>query len=140
MACEAVIAMSLVPPPVACQVVDLLFDLLIPSANPAPPPPAVTLELHATGVGESFKAKSTDLAALEVCLKGTASVCSRWSARLAMRCRRGTFNLSVPHCRLPSKVVSRRRMACPKSCSLRPLHVAVSSDLHYIIAPPLSSL
>jgi hypothetical protein len=68
-------------------------------------PLVVSLELHATIVGESFKAKPPGLTALEVCMKAPASVCSQRSARLAVKCRRGTFELSVPRRRLPSKVV-----------------------------------
>jgi hypothetical protein len=68
---------------------------------------------------ESFEAKPPDLAALEVGLMGAARVCSRQSARLAAKCHGGTFKLSVPYRQLPSKVVSRHRMARPMSCSSR---------------------
>jgi hypothetical protein len=89
-----------------------------------------------TGVGESFKAKPPDLAALEVCLKGATFVCSCQSARLTAKCRGGTFELSSPRHRLPSKVVSRRRMPRPRLCSLRFLHSGASSSFCYIVAAP----
>jgi hypothetical protein len=44
------------------------------------PTPVVALELQASGFGECIKTKLPDLAALEVCPKGAASVCSRRSA------------------------------------------------------------
>jgi hypothetical protein len=47
--------------------------------------PLVVLDLHATGVGESYKANPRNFATLEVCLKGATSVSSRWSARLATK-------------------------------------------------------
>jgi hypothetical protein len=98
----------------------------------------LTLELHATGIGESLKVKPPDLTALDVCLKGAASVCSCWSARLVAKCHGGTFKLLVPRCLLPSKVVSRRRMACPMLCSLRPMPGGTSSSLCYIVVTPPS--
>jgi hypothetical protein len=91
LAYEASIAKSPLPIPVACQVVDLQSD-------PPPPhgrgctghhrwvidPPTVALCLQTIGIGESFKAKVPNLAALEGCLKGAAFVCSRRHARLDM--------------------------------------------------------
>jgi hypothetical protein len=90
-----------------CEVVDPQFDIVIPFA---PPPgaavdalaaivrssttPVMALELQATGLGESFK--SPDPSALEGCLKGAASVCSHRSVRLAVKCRRWTFDLLAP--------------------------------------------
>jgi hypothetical protein len=74
---------------VAHEVVDLQSDCVV---SPALPPAVVdalvvnvgssttamvALELHATGLGESFKAKPPDLAASEVCTKGAASTYSR---------------------------------------------------------------
>jgi hypothetical protein len=100
------------------------------------PPPTVALYLRAIGIGESFKAKPHDLDALEGCLKGVTFVCSRRSAWLAAKCREGTFELPGPHRRLPSKVVSRWRMPCPRSCSLHFLHGGTSSSFHYIAAAP----
>jgi hypothetical protein len=101
--------------------------------DPPPPPPTVALCLQAKGIGESFKAKSPDPAALEGCLKGAA----RRRARLAAKCRGETFELPGPRRHLPSKVVSRRRMPCPRSCSLRFLRCGASSDLRFIaVASP----
>jgi hypothetical protein len=95
----------------------------------------MALELEAAGVGESFKVKPPDHADLEVCLKGVTSMCSRWSARLAVKCRRGTFDLLVSHGPLLIEVVSRRHMTCPRSCSL---HGGASNGLHYIVVAPSS--
>jgi hypothetical protein len=104
--------------------------------NP-PPPPTVALCLQTTGVGESLKAKPPDRAALEGCLEGATFVCCRRCAQLAVKCRGGTFKLPSPRRRLPSKVVSRRRMPCPRSCSLHFLRGGTFSSLHYIAdAPP----
>jgi hypothetical protein len=61
-------------------VVGLKSDPISPTP---PPPPAMAFVLHGTGIGESFKATSPDLAALEVCLKGATFVYSHQSARLA---------------------------------------------------------
>jgi hypothetical protein len=45
--------------------------------------------------------------------------------------------LPGPRRRLPNKLVSRRRMPCPRSCSLHSLLGGASSNLFYIaIAPP----
>jgi hypothetical protein len=96
----------------------------------------VALELQTTSVEESFKTKSPDLATLERCLKGPASMCSCQSARWAMKCRKGTPVCLVPHHRLPNKVVLRRCMACPRSCFLCPLRGGASSVLHFISAAP----
>jgi hypothetical protein len=96
----------------------------------------MALELQAIGVAESFKVKSPDLAALEMCLMEPAFVCSCRSARLAEKCGGGTFELLGPRRRLPSKVVSRRCMPFPRSCSLRSLRGGASSSLHYIVAAP----
>jgi hypothetical protein len=96
----------------------------------------MALELQDIGIGESFKAKPPDLTALEVCLKGAAFVCSRRSAQLVAKCHGGTFELPDPHRRLPSKVVSRRRMSCPRSCSLCSLCGDASFNLHYIVVAP----
>jgi hypothetical protein len=136
--------------PVACEVVDLQYTFGVSIAPPRPPlpivvdapanfigsltPPMVALVLQATSVREFFKAKPSDLAALEVGPKGVALVRSCRSARLAVKCRGGTIKLLVPCCLLPSKVLSRRRMAHPKSCSLRPLHGGTSSDLCFVPA------
>jgi hypothetical protein len=142
LAYEASIAKSPLPIPVACQVVDLQSD--------PPPhgrgctghhrwvidPPTVALCLQTIGIGESFKAKVPNLAALEGYLKGAAFVCSRRHARLAAKCREGTFELSGPRRRLPDKVVLRRCMHCPRSCSLHFLHGGASSSLRYISAAP----
>jgi hypothetical protein len=94
----------------------------------------VALELQATGVGESFKAKLPDLAALEVCLKGAAFVCVTSECSVSSEVSRRDLKLPVPCCRLPNKVVSRRRMTCPRSCSLCPLPGGASSGLRYIAA------
>jgi hypothetical protein len=99
-------------------------------------PPVVALELHATSIGESFKVKPPDLIALDVCLKGVTFVCSCWSVRLAAKCRGGTHKLSVPYHCLLSKVVLRLCMACPRSCSLRPLHGGASCGVRSIAAAP----
>jgi hypothetical protein len=62
--------------------------------------------------------------------RGGALVCSHRSAQLAAKYCGGIFKLLVPHHRLSSKVVSRRRMAHTRSCSMRP-------DLHFIaVVPP----
>jgi hypothetical protein len=96
MASEIVIAESPTLPPV---VVDMYSAITVSSATPpavvdAPPsllgrrlPPAVVMELQATSVRESFKAKLLELAALELDLKGATQVCSYQSARLAVKCR-----------------------------------------------------
>jgi hypothetical protein len=64
-------------------------------------------------------------------------LCPRWSAQLAEKCRGGTFMLPGPRRHLPNKLVSRRRMPCPRSCSLHSLLGGASSNLFYIaIAPP----
>jgi hypothetical protein len=91
----------------------------------------VALELQATGSMKSFEAKPPDLATLEVGSKGAAHVCSRRRARLAVKCRGGTFMLPVPRRRLCNKVVSSRCMACPSSCSLRP-------GLRFVVVAPPS--
>jgi hypothetical protein len=52
--------------------------------------------------------KLSDLAALEKGPKGVALECSRRSTRLALKCRGWTIKLTVLHCCLPTKVVSRR--------------------------------
>jgi hypothetical protein len=52
--------------------------------------------------------KLSDLAALEKGPKGVALECSRRSTRLAVKCRGWTIKLTVLHCCLPTKVVSRR--------------------------------
>jgi hypothetical protein len=70
--------------------------------------------------------------------EGAASVCSRRSARLAAKHRGGTFELSGSRRRLPSKAVSRRRLPCPRSCSLRFLHGGAFSGLRYVAPPPPS--
>jgi hypothetical protein len=127
------------PPPVACEVVYLQSDLVVDARVGIVRSLTllvVALEHQVTGVGESFKAKPPDLSTLEVCLKGNASVCSRRSARLAAKRRRGTFELLGPCHRLPSKVVSRQRLPCPKSCSLCFMHSGASSSLRYVVAPP----
>jgi hypothetical protein len=79
--------------------------------------PAVAWVLQATGIGESFKAKPPDPAASEVCPKRDAFVCSRRSARLAAKCRGGTFKYPDTHRCLRRKVVLRRRLSRPRSCS-----------------------
>jgi hypothetical protein len=91
-------------------------------------PPSVALELLALGVGGSFKAKPPHIAALEVGRKGVAFMCARQNARLAAKCYGGSSELAVPHHRLPSKVVLRRRLVCPRSCSLSPLRGGASSS------------
>jgi hypothetical protein len=96
----------------------------------------VALYLQDTNVGESFKAKTSDLNVLEMCLKGAVFVCSRQSARLLAKYHGGTFELPDPHHRLPSKMVLRWRMAYPRSCSLCFLCDDVSSDFCYIVAAP----
>jgi hypothetical protein len=92
MAREVFIVEMSMPPPVACEVVDLQSDLAIPPASPpvvvdAPVTvigsstlPTVALEHQVTGAGESFKAKPPNLSPLEVCLKGATSMCSHRSA------------------------------------------------------------
>jgi hypothetical protein len=52
---------------------------------------------------------------LEVCV-----MCFCQSARLAVKCCRGMFELSDPLHRLSSKVISRRRMACQGRVSYIP--------------------
>jgi hypothetical protein len=115
LACKVAIVKS----PVAHEVVILQFEPVIPSANPSPPtfgdaptavvrssiPPTVALELQAIDVGKFFKRKPLDITALEVCHKGTTSVCAPRRARLAANCRGCTFELPIPH--LPIKVVMR---------------------------------
>jgi hypothetical protein len=147
--CEVFIAEPLMPPPMSCEVVDLQSDLVVsPASLPLPPPsvmdapaavvgsstpPAVSLELQAAGVRESFKVKPPNLSSLEVFLRGVAFVCSRRSARLTAKHRGGTFELLGPHRLLPGKVVLRQHMSCPKSCSLRG---GASSDLRYFATAP----
>jgi hypothetical protein len=129
-ACKATIA-EMSTPPVAHEVVDALVVITGSSTNAM-----VAMELQATGLGESFKVKPPDLAASEVCTKGVASTCSRWSAQLAAKCHGGTFKHPVPHHRLTIKVVSRRRLAHPRSCSLRPRHgISPSCHLYFAVAP-----
>jgi hypothetical protein len=89
-------------------------------------PPSVAFELQAIGVGESFKVKLPDTTALEVGHKGSAFMCARRSAQLVAKCHRGTIVLPIPPRRLPNKVVPRRRFACPRLCSLHPLHSGAS--------------
>jgi hypothetical protein len=96
----------------------------------------VALELQTTGIEESFKMKPPDLATLERCLKGPASMCSCQSAQWAMKCHEGTPMCLVPHRHLPSKVVLRWLMACPRLCSLHPLRGGASSVLCFISAAP----
>jgi hypothetical protein len=139
LACEAFIAKLSVPPPVTCEVVYLQSNLIVDARVGiirSSTLLVVALEHQGTGVGESFKVKPPDLSALEVCLKGNAFVCSRRSARLAAKHRRGTFELPGPCHRLPSKVVSKRRLPCPRSCSLRFMRCGASSDLRYVAPPP----
>jgi hypothetical protein len=142
LACEVAIVESPTPPPM-----DLQSNFVIPSATPPDcgctgcrrrviDRPLVVLDLHATGVGESYKANPHNFATLEVCLKGAASVSFRRSARRAVKCHGGTFECPVPHRCLPSKVVPRQHMACPRSCSLHPLHGGTSSGLCCIVAAP----
>jgi hypothetical protein len=110
--CEVAIAVSLAPPLLAREAMNLQPG---PVVSPSPPPaamdasvavvessttPAVAWVLKATDIRESFKVKPPDPAALEVCPKGATSVCSHWSARLVARCRGGTFKHSVSHRRL----------------------------------------
>jgi hypothetical protein len=112
--CEADTAVSSTPLLVAREVVDrprslashpsyAMYASVVVGSSPSP---VVAFELYASSLGESFKSKPPDLAALEVCLKGAASRCPRWSARLAARCRGGTFKRLIPrrclHRRLPS--------------------------------------
>jgi hypothetical protein len=82
-------------PPVVVDALVIIVGLLTS--------PVVALELHATGVVESFEAKPPDFAALEVGQKGAALVCSRRSAQLAPKCHGGTFKLSVPRRRTPQQ-------------------------------------
>jgi hypothetical protein len=99
--------------------------------------PAVAWVLQATGIGESFKAKPPDPAASEVCPKRDAFVCSRRSARLAAKCRGGTFKYPDTHRCLRRKVVLRRRLSRPRSCSGCPRRgVAPSSRRYLASAPP----
>jgi hypothetical protein len=79
-------------------------------------------------VVKSYKAKSPELIALELGLKGAVLVCSHRNARLAAKCCEGTINpkLLVPHHCLPSKKVSRSCMTHPRLCSLCPLHGGAS--------------
>jgi hypothetical protein len=89
-------------------------------------PPSMALELQAIGVGESFMAKLPDIAALETDRKGSTFICDCRSARLATKCHGGTFALPAPRRHLPNKVVPWRRLACPRPCSMRPLHGGTS--------------
>jgi hypothetical protein len=52
-------------------------------------PLVVVVELHATGTGECFKAKPSELATLELGLNGDAQVCSCWNVRLAANVAEG---------------------------------------------------
>jgi hypothetical protein len=64
-------------------------------------PPVVALELHAVGVVESFEVRLSDLAALEMGLKGAALVCPRWCTQLGAKSHGGTSKLLVPRRRPP---------------------------------------
>jgi hypothetical protein len=88
----------------------------------SPFPLVESLELQAIGVMVSFEAKSPDIAPLEVGPKGASLLCSLRSARLAVKSHEGTFKPLVPHSHLPNKVISRRRLARPRLCSLRFSH------------------
>jgi hypothetical protein len=145
---EVSITESPMPNSVACQVIDLQLNLpavvdapvaVAPDVvvgSSTPPPSMVALCLQTTGVGESFKVDLPNPAALDGCLKGAA--CQH--AYLAMKCHGGTLELLGPRRCLPSKVVSRRCMPCPRSCSLHFLHGGASSGLHFIaVAPPCRS-
>jgi hypothetical protein len=150
--CETDTAVSSTPPPVAREVVDLQSDLVVsPASTPvvvdasvivrSSPSLAVALELQASSLAESYKSKPPNLTASEVCPKGAASRCPRWSARLAAKCRGGTFKRLMPRCclrrRLPSKMVSWRCFARPRSRSLHPRHdVTPSGRRCFAAAPP----
>jgi hypothetical protein len=96
---------------VTCEVVE--FDIVASSATPpavvnasvadvrSSTPPAVALELQAVGVVESFEARLSDIAALEMGLKGAALVCPRRCTQLGAKSRGGTSKLLVPRRRLP---------------------------------------
>jgi hypothetical protein len=85
-ACEAAIAESLTPTLVAREVVDSKADFIVSPAHSlaimdalvviirSSTTPAAAFVLQATGIGESFKAKTPDLAASKVCPKG-ATLC-----------------------------------------------------------------
>jgi hypothetical protein len=138
LACKAATIESPAPPPEARQVVFPQSDPSVPYAHRhavgdvsativrSSTPPSVALELHAIGAGESCKAKPPDIAALESGCKGSALRCTRWSARLAAKCRGGTFTLPAPRRCLPNKVVLKRRLACPRPCPCVP----------FVVAPP----
>jgi hypothetical protein len=98
-------------------------------------PPLVDLELQVIGVRESFKAKPPDIVVLESGRKGSIVLCVRRSARLPTKCYGGTFVLPAPCCRLPIKVVPRRRLTCPRPCSLRPLLGGASFGHCYFASP-----
>jgi hypothetical protein len=106
-------------------VVDAPVTIIRSSASPV-----VDLGLQASGIMESFEAEPPDLATLEVGPMGAVLVRSRRSARLTVKCCRGTFQLSVTRHRLPGKAVSRRHMARSRSCSLR-------LGLSFVAAAPL---
>jgi hypothetical protein len=95
----------------------------------SPSPLAEALELLVVGVMMSFAVKPPDIAPLEVGPKGAALLCSLWSAQLAVKNHGGTLKPLVPHRRLSSKVVSWRRLACLRSCSLH------SSRCLIVVAP-----
>jgi hypothetical protein len=101
-------------------------------------PPSLALELQAIGVREAFKAKPSDIAALEVGHKGTAFMCVCRSARLTTKCCEWSFALLTPHRHLPIKVVPRWRSAYPRLCCLRLIHGGASFG-HYCFAPPAPS-
>jgi hypothetical protein len=106
---------SSAPPPVAREVVIPQSDPDVPYAHRSAvgdasaavarssTPPSVALELHAIGVGESFKAKPPDITTLEPGHKGSTIACIHQSARLATKCLRGTFSLPAPRYRPPTR-------------------------------------
>jgi hypothetical protein len=106
LACKAIIVESSLSHLMACEVVDLQSNLIVPPASPPSPLPC---DHGCTGYRHwVVDSPRGGLGASGHCRRGilqdeAAFVYSRWSARLVAKRREGTFELLGPHHCLPQQ-------------------------------------